>query len=497
MSEVEHLDLVVVGAGLSGVGAAHHFQTAFPERSYAVLEARADLGGTWDLFRYPGVRSDSDMATLGYRFRPWTDPAMLAGGSDILRYIRETATDTGVDRHIRYRHEVVAADWSSAESRWHLTVVHDGDLQRMTCDFLLTCTGYYRYDEGFTPDLPGAERFTGTIVHPQQWSEDLDLSGSRVVVIGSGATAVTLVPALAEDAAHVTMLQRSPTYVMPVPPLDPLAVAVAGRLPVRLGYALTRAKNIATHVATYQLSRRRPQLARRAIRRANAALLPEGYDVDTHFNPRYEPWDQRVCVAPDGDLFRCISAGTASVVTDRIDHLDETGIVLTSGERLDADVVVTATGLRLLALGGIRISLDGCEVDVPQTLVYKGMMLGGVPNLAFVMGYTNSSWTLKADLVAGYVVRLLRHMRRTGTRVCVARHDPDMPREPFLDFAAGYVLRALPDFPSQGARAPWKLRQNYYRDLVTMRLGRVDDGVMRFARTSPAADEAVLTPRRV
>jgi monooxygenase len=483
----EHLDVLIVGAGLSGIGAAHHLEERLPGKSYAILEAREAIGGTWDLFRYPGIRSDSDMHTLGYRFRPWTEERTIADGPSILDYVRRTARERGIDRRIRFHHRVVAAEWSSEESRWTVEAerTDTGEAVRLTCGFLWSCSGYYRYDEGYTPDFPGVERFAGPVIHPQHWPEDLDYAGKRVVVIGSGATAVTLVPAMAERAAHVTMLQRSPTYIASLPAEDPIARGLRRLLPRRAVYALVRWKNILLQAAIYQLSRRRPELVKKMIRRGAERALPPGYDVDTHFTPRYNPWDQRMCLVPDGDLFRAISKGDASVVTDRIETFTERGLKLESGAELEADAIVAATGLSLLFLGGIELSVDGEAVEVPKAMAYKGMMLSGVPNFAFTVGYTNASWTLKADLVSEYVCRLLAHMDAHGYVGCVPEADPAVAEEPLLDFNSGYVLRSLDRFPKQGAREPWKLRQNYVLDIRSIRRGAIDDGTLKFSRPAP------------
>jgi monooxygenase len=490
----EHLDVLIVGAGLSGIGAAHHLEQRLPGKAYAILEAREAIGGTWDLFRYPGIRSDSDMHTLGYRFKPWTEEKAIADGPAILDYVRSTARERGIDRRIRFHHRVVAAEWSSEDSRWTVEAerTDTGERVRLTCGFLWTCSGYYRYDQGYTPDFPGVERFAGRVVHPQHWPEDLDYAGKRVVVIGSGATAVTLVPAMAEEAAQVTMLQRSPTYIVSLPGDDPIARGLRRLLPRRAVYALVRWKNILIQAGIYQLSRRRPELVKRMIRRGVERALPPGYDVDTHFTPRYNPWDQRMCLVPDGDLFEAISRGDASVVTDRIETFAERGLKLESGAELEADVIVTATGLDLLFLGGMELSVDGEPVDVPQTMAYKGMMLSGVPNFAFTVGYTNASWTLKADLVAEYACRLLAHMDAHGYARCVPELDPAVAEAPLLDFSSGYVLRALDRFPKQGAREPWRLRQNYVLDIRTIRHGAIDDGTLRFSR--PASSERPAEP---
>ncbi|HEY5815871.1 MAG TPA: NAD(P)/FAD-dependent oxidoreductase [Solirubrobacterales bacterium] len=492
----EHLDVLIVGAGLSGIGAAWHLQERCPGKSYAILEARDDLGGTWDLFRYPGIRSDSDMHTLGYRFKPWTASHSITDGASILEYVRQTARESGIEDKIRFRRRVVAAEWSSEEARWTVEAecTDSGEKVQLTCDFLWSCSGYYRYDEGYTPEFEGVDRFPGPIVHPQHWPEDLDYAGKRVVVIGSGATAVTLVPAMAEQAAHVTMLQRSPTYIASLPAQDRIANWLRRRLPDRVAYSIVRWKNVLIQTAFYQLSRRRPQAVKRFIRRGVERALPAGYDVDKHFTPRYDPWDQRMCLVPDGDLFEAISSGEASVVTDRIASFTERGIELESGEELEADAIVTATGLNLLFLGGMTLAVDGEPVDVPSKMTYKGMMLSGVPNMAFTVGYTNASWTLKADLTSEYVCRLLRHMDAHGRRRCVPEVDPSVTEQPLLDFTSGYVQRSLDQFPKQGSREPWKLRQNYVFDIRTIRRGPVEDGAMRFSNGVPRERQAEKQP---
>jgi monooxygenase len=479
----EHVDVLIVGAGLSGIGAAAHLQDALPHRTFALLEAREASGGTWDLFRYPGIRSDSDMHTLGYRFRPWTAAEAIADGPAILEYVRDTASERGIDRHIRFHHRVERAAWSTGEARWTVEArrTDTGEAVRLTCDFLFVCGGYYRYDQPYLPEFAGVERFPGPFVHAQHFPEDLDYDGKRVVVIGSGATAVTLVPAMAERAAHVTMLQRSPTYIVAMPGRDPIANFLRRRFSDKTAYAITRWKNVALASLSYRLSRRRPQMMRTLIRRGVERQLPEGYDVDTHFKPRYDPWDQRMCLVPDGDLFKAIRKGTASVATDTIETFTETGVKLTSGEELEADVIIAATGLNLQPLGGMDLVVDGREVDLPEAMAYKGMMLGDVPNLAFTVGYTNASWTLKADLTSEYVCRLLRHMDKHGHRQATPARDAAVREEPFLDFTAGYVQRALHLFPKQGDRAPWRLRQNYPLDIRTLRHGAIDDGTMVFS----------------
>ncbi|WP_431942922.1 flavin-containing monooxygenase [Micromonospora marina] len=484
----DHVDVLIVGAGLSGIGAAVHLGRECPGKTYAVLEARGAVGGTWDLFRYPGIRSDSDMYTLGYSFKPWTDPKAIADGDSIRAYVRQTAREYDVERHIRFHHRALRAEWDSATARWTVHAHRDdtGEDVTLTCGFLFTNSGYYRYDEGYTPRFPGVERYAGTLVHPQHWPGDLDYAGKRVVVIGSGATAVTVVPAMAERAAHVTMLQRSPTYVIALPSRDRFADAARRWLPPKVAYAVARWKNVTLGVANFQLSRRAPGVVKRFLRRAAKGRLPSGYDVDRHFSPSYDPWDQRLCVVPDGDLFAALSAGRASVVTDTIDTFTEHGIRLASGEELPADVVVTATGLNLLALGGMTLTVDGAEVDLASTVAYKGMMLSGVPNFAMTIGYTNASWTLKADLVATYVCRLLRHLDDTGRQIVTPLAPDTDDLEPIIDLKSGYVLRAVDQLPKQGPHAPWRLHQNYPRDVRLMRHGPLTDGV-RFDRAGVPA----------
>ena len=480
----DHVDVLIVGAGLSGIGAAHHIQDKCPGKTYAVVEARDAIGGTWDLFRYPGVRSDSDMYTLGYSFRPWPDAKAIADGPAILAYVRDTAREAGIERHIRFNQRVVRAEWSTADARWTVILerTDTGERAELTCSFLFGCTGYYRYDEGYTPEFPGVERFRGPIVHPQHWPNDLGYAGKRVAVIGSGATAVTLVPAMARSAAHVTMVQRSPSYVVSLPAVDPIARFLRRILPAKLAYPVVRWKNVLLTMAVFQLSRRRPRLVKGLIRKGVEDSLAPGYDVDTHFRPPYNPWDQRMCLVPDGDLFEALNEGTASIVTGRIESFTEHGLALESGGEVEADVIVTATGLQLLPIGGVQLAVDGREVALPETMGYKGMMLGGVPNFAFAVGYTNASWTLKCDLTCEYVCRLLKHMDEHGYRQCTPRNrDPSVLPEPFIDFTSGYVLRSIDEFPKQGSKAPWRLHQNYPRDILAVRLGGLEDGAMEFS----------------
>ncbi|MGZ4708593.1 MAG: flavin-containing monooxygenase [Acidimicrobiales bacterium] len=491
---VEHIDVLIVGAGLSGIGAAHHLQTECPWASYAVFEARDAIGGTWDLFRYPGIRSDSDMYTLGYSFRPWNGEKSIADGDSILRYIRDTASEAGIDRRIRFHHRIVRADWSSDDARWTVTAerTDTGETVTLSCGFVFSCTGYYRYDHGYQPDFPGTERFAGPIVHPQAWPDDLDVSGRRVVVIGSGATAVTLVPALARTAAHVTMLQRSPSYIASVPSVNPAAHLLHRLLPARWADPATRWLLALGTQALFQVSRRYPALVKRMLRKGLERDLPAGYDIDTHFTPRYDPWDQRLCAVPDGDLFAAIRSGAASVVTDHIDSFTETGVRLESGAELDTDIIVTATGLELLFLGDIAVSIDGEEVDLPDRLTYKGMMLDGVPNLALAIGYTNASWTLKCDLTCGYVCRLLNHMHDRGLVQCTPRnHEAAITVEPLLGLSSGYVQRSADRFPKQGSRAPWQVHQSYLRDWRSLKRSAVEDEAIELSGPRPTVSPTV------
>lgn len=467
-----HVDVVIVGAGLSGVGAAYRLQTQCPTTSYAVLEARGDMGGTWDLFRYPGIRSDSDMFTLGYPFRPWRDAKSIADGDSILRYIRDTAAETGVGQHIRYNSKVVGAEFSTATSLWILTIEHKADfgavtVTELTCSFLYSCSGYYNYDEGHDAQLPGLDTFAGTVVHPQFWPEDLDYAGKNVVVVGSGATAVTLVPSMAAEAGHVTMLQRTPTWISAVPSRDKIADRLRAVLPANLAHRLIRTKNILFSTAFYQYCRRRPQSARSLLTKLSTRILGDEKLVAEHFTPTYNPWDQRLCAIPNADLFRAIKKGTADVVTDRIDGVVPDGIRLASGRTLDADIIVTATGLKLQAFGGVELKVDGMPVDLPSQFVWQGTMITGLPNFAICIGYTNASWTLRADLTSRLVCKIINYMDRHDYAAVVPVPETTLNERPLLDLAAGYVKRSINDFPRQGDRSPWKVRQNYLLDSVT------------------------------
>lgn len=481
-TETDVLDVLIVGAGLSGIGAARHLQQRCPGKRYAILEARDAIGGTWDLFRYPGIRSDSDMYTLGYAFKPWTNAKAIADGPAILAYVRETADEAGITRHIRFKQKVVSAAWSSQEACWTVGV-KDGATAALTtvrARFLYGCSGYYSYDEAYRPQFAGEPDFAGTVVTPQFWPEGLDYAGKRVVVVGSGATAVTLVPAMAASATHVTMLQRSPTYIVTRPSEDRVAHWLRKRLLPKTAYRLTRWKNVLLGMFFYRLARRRPETVKRKIIAMAGQQLGDSYDVSTHFTPSYNPWDQRMCIVPDGDLFHAIRRGAASVVTDVIDRFTVGGIRLASGKELPADVVVMATGLKLTVLGGIAMTVDGQPVIASEAMSYKGMMLSDVPNFAMAFGYTNASWTLKADLTASYVCRLLRHMDRHGNAIAVPRKALGEQPQPFLSFTSGYVQRAKDILPKQGSRAPWQVYQNYLQDLLVIRFGRLTDGVMRF-----------------
>lgn len=481
-----HVDVAVVGAGISGISAAYHLQTLCPDRTFSILEARDDIGGTWDLFRYPGVRSDSDMHTLGFSFKPWRAEKSIADAPSIMSYLRETIAEYDIERHIRFGHRVRRAEWDSGTARWTLTIDNDDAEVTMTANFVFMCAGYYSYRGGHDPDFPGRDRFTGDIVHPQKWPDDLDYGDKRVVVIGSGATAVTLVPAMAETASHVTMLQRSPTWVVARPDTDRFANTLRRVLPDRVAYAITRKKNTLQQQLVYRKTRTDPDKVKSLLLQGVRAGLGEDYDVDTHFTPSYNPWDQRLCLIPNGDLFRAIRSGDAEVVTDTITTFTETGIELASGRHLDADIIVTATGLQLVTLGEAEIVVDGHEVDFASTFTYKGLAYSDVPNLVSTFGYINASWTLRADLTSDYVCRVLNHMRDTDTDIAVPRRRDDelsmTPRPWIDDFSAGYITRILPVLPKQGDRAPWVNPQMLAADRKLITRGDVDDGHMTFTR---------------
>jgi monooxygenase len=480
----EFVDVVIVGAGISGISAAWHLQDRCPNKSYLVLERRENLGGTWDLFKYPGIRSDSDMFTLGFRFKPWTSEKAIADGPSIMSYLKETVAESGIDKHIRYGQKVVAADWSDADNNWTVHIERDGEEVEIKTSFLFAASGYYNYDEGYTPEFAGSDDFEGTIIHPQHWPEKLDYAGKKIVVIGSGATAVTLIPALADSGAgHVTMLQRSPTYIGTLPDVDPFTVRTNKALPDKPAYVLNRWKSILFQSAQYQISRRFPQFMRKTLMTMAQRRLPEGYDVQKHFGPSYNPWDQRLCLAPNGDLFKTIRAGKADVVTDKIERFTKTGIKLASGEELQADIIVTATGLNLQLFGGAEVKRNGVPIELTDTMAYKGMMLTHMPNMAFTIGYTNASWTLKADLVSEFVCRVLNYMGANGFDTVEPQHPGNAVDEaPLMDFTPGYVLRALDYLPKSGHVAPWRLKQNYLLDLRLIRRGKVDDEALAFTK---------------
>lgn len=483
MSATHHLDVLIVGAGLSGIDAAVHLSRAFPDKDYALLEQRSELGGTWSLFKYPGIRSDSDMYTLGFGFRPWDGENAIADGPDILRYLRETAEEYGVDERIRYHRKATNFAWSSEDRFWTITVdnTETGETETLTADFVISSSGYYNYDAGYTPQWPGVEDYRGELVHPQHWPDDLDYTDKRVVVIGSGATAVTLVPSMAKEAGHVTMLQRTPTYILSQPRIDPLAQALKKALPRTVAARLIHARYAAVTIGFYEFCRRSPRAAKAIIKRWARMHLPDDFDYDTHLTPPYDPWDQRLCVVPSADLFKSIHRHSVDIVTDHIARFTETGIVLESGRELEADIVVTATGLDVIPMGGVSIQVDGEKVDLGDTFTYKAMMLGDIPNFAFIVGYTNASWTLKADLVCEYVVRLLEHMDSHGLKVATPRTEDDLAPSPLLDLESGYLQRAAGRLPLAGDRDPWRLKHNWYFDRKFLRTSKVDDGVMEFS----------------
>ena len=480
--KAEELDVLIVGAGISGIDGAFHLQKRCPGKRYAILEARERIGGTWDLFRYPGIRSDSDMYTLGFPFRPWTGKKSIAEGGDIRDYVEETAREFGIDRQIRFNHRVTRAAWSSAQARWTVEAEGPEGPKRYRARFLYLGSGYYDYAQGYRPEWPGEESYRGRFVHPQFWPEDLDFAGKKIVVIGSGATAVTLVPALAETAGHVTMLQRSPSWIVARPSEDGIARRLQRLLPARAAARAIRWKNVLLGMLFFQRSRKRPDKVRALLLKWVGEQLP-GRDIGKDFVPTYNPWDQRVCLVPDGDLFRAIREDRVSVVTGTIERFTETGIRLASGVELEADIVVTATGLVVKVLGGIAITVDGTPVKPADHINYKGMMLSDVPNMVLSFGYTNASWTLKCDLTARYFCRLVRHMDAHGLDICLPRLPAEgVERQPMLDFSSGYVQRAAGSLPGQGAKPPWRVYQNYFKDVAALGLGTVTDGVMEFRR---------------
>ncbi|UZK67078.1 flavin-containing monooxygenase [Sphingomonas sp. M1-B02] len=486
---IEHFDVVVVGAGISGIGAAHYLQANSPDRSFVILEGRERLGGTWDLFRYPGIRSDSDMYTLGFSFRPWTEAKAIADGPAILNYLDETAREHGLDAHIRLSHKVTSASWSSADSLWTVTADQGGEERCFTCSFLFMCSGYYNYERGYLPDFAGAADFGGRIVHPQFWTPDVDYAGKKVVVIGSGATAVTLVPELAREAAHVTMLQRSPSYIVARPSEDRFANWLRRTLNARIAYAITRWRNVLVTQYFYRLMRKHPAKSKERLVAMVREQLGDAYDVGTHFTPRYDPWDQRLCLVPDADLFAAIREGKAEVVTDTIERFTPTGLKLGSGREIEADLIVTATGLEIRLLGGIPVTVDGAPFAPVEHLTYKGMMFSDVPNFAISFGYTNASWTLKSDLTAYYVTRLLNAMRKRGMRQVTPRLAGPVEEAPFLDFTSGYIQRAAQQLPRQGTRKPWRVHQNYTLDVMALKYGGIDEE-MEFSNPVPAREKA-------
>ena len=493
----EHLDVLIIGAGLSGIGAAWHLQHECKDKSYAILESREAIGGTWDLFRYPGIRSDSDMYTLGYSFKPWTNPKAIADGPSIRDYIRDTARDNGIDKKIRFGHKIIKSSWSTDDAVWTVEAqrTDTGKTVSFTCNFLLMCTGYYKYESGFTPQFEGRDRFKGQIIHPQLWPENLDYTGKRVVIIGSGATAVTLVPAMTDKAAHVTMLQRSPTYVVSIPEKDPIANNMRRFLPEKLVYRVTRAKNVSLTLGFFNLAKSRPKPIRRLLLAQVRAQVGKNFDMK-HFTPNYNPWDERLCAVPNGDLFKVLRKGQASIVTDHIDTFTETGIKLKSGQELDADIIITATGLNMQLLGGMQIAVDGQPVDMTKRMNYKGLMFEDLPNLAMIFGYTNASWTLKADISSEYICRLLKQMDAKGLRQCMPHNsDPTVAPEAFVDMHSGYIQRSLAQLPKQGNKAPWKVYMNYMLDLAMLRYRPIDDGVMVLSNPKRASTPRVAVKK--
>jgi cation diffusion facilitator CzcD-associated flavoprotein CzcO len=479
--DLPEYDVIVVGAGISGIGTAYWLQKKCLDKRFAVLEARAELGGTWSLFQYPGIRSDSDMFTFGYRFRPWTNPQSLSSGADILQYLRDTITENKLESYIRFKHKMLSADWSDNNGYWTLQVDTPAGRRSMSCRFLSICTGYYNYQEAYRPRFSGEDSYQGKIIIPQFWPQDLDYTNQEIIVVGSGATAVTLVPALVETGAKkVTMLQRSPTYIMNLPNRNQLFIRLKKILPMRWAYRLTRWQNIFLQMFSFGFSRLFPQRMKAFIMKEAASQLPPDYPVEEHFNPRYDPWDQRLCVVPDGDLFRVIREKKARVVTDTIAHFTESGITVTSGENLKADLVVLATGLKIQVLGGADLRVNGQRVQVNEQMIYKGMMVSDVPNLIYAFGYTNASWTLKVDLTANYLCKLLHYMDRKHYQVVYPEKMNEGTEEPFVNLNSGYIQRAKDSLPKQGARRPWRVYQSYLVDMLATRFGRVSDRYLKF-----------------
>lgn len=478
----EKFDVLIIGAGLSGIGAACHLKRECPNKTFVILEGRDAMGGTWDLFRYPGIRSDSDMFTLGYNFKPWTNPKAIADGPSIRAYIHEAAREYDVNRHIRYGHKVLKAAWSTPKATWTIEATNKaGEPVTIEANFVISCTGYYNYEAGYTPEFKGRDRFKGQIIHPQLWPENLDYTNKKVVIIGSGATAVTLLPSMTDKAAHVTMLQRSPSYVISVPQEDIISNKLRKYLPEKVVYHMARARNVGLSLGLYRYSRAKPAVVRRFLLSQVRRQLGQDFDM-SHFTPQYNPWDERLCAVPNGDLFKVLRKGKASVVTDHIDSFTEDGILLKSGKTLEADIIITATGLDIKLLGGIQLEKDGQAFDVTKKMIYKGSMLEDLPNAVMVFGYTNASWTLKADMISEYVCRLLKHMDKTGTRYCMPNNgDSSVEKTPFLDMRSGYIQRALGKVPYQGSKAPWRLYQNYAMDYALLRFGKLNDGVIKFA----------------
>ena len=480
-----HFDVIIMGAGLSGIGAACHLQKKCRNKSFAIIEARAAMGGTWDLFRYPGIRSDSDMYTLGYNFKPWTNPKSIADGPSILNYIKETAKEFDIADHIHFNTKITSLSWSTEKKLWTIKCTQTKTKKTIeyTCTFLQCCLGYYNYDHGYTPDFKGVEKFKGKIVHPQFWPEDLNYTNKEVVIVGSGATAVTLLPAMSEKTKHITMLQRSPTYIVSVPNKSLFPKVMNDNLPPKLMYEINRTAHVGITILQYNLSRNKPEMMKNFFIKNAKKQLPKDYDINTHFTPKYNPWDERLCAVPNGDLFKAIKNNKASIVTDQIDSFVEDGILLKSGKTLNADIIITATGLELQMIGGISMEIDGKKVNPSDVIVYKGMMLKDIPNFVFVIGYTNASWTLKADLVSTYFCRLINETEKKGKKIFVPKSDKPIDIEPLMDFKSGYVQRALASgkLPRQGTKTPWKLKQNFIYDAINLNFGSINDGFMKFS----------------